>query len=241
MTHRCESLQISSLYPEAFGVAAPEALGEKRLRPRQPAFMVWRGVPTEDTPGTRPEGAPAAPPPARQLSAAQWGLVPHWVKSESDGKLRAGKLVEARSETVTTSRAFRDAWLQGQRCIVPLMAFYVDDWRSGQAVATRIWRTDDRPMGAAGLWARWVGPEGQSLLSFALLTVNANAHGLMHRYKPPGNDAHMPVLLNEGAYDAWLDVRVDKAKEFMRPYPAQSLTANPVQDKAAHKRPPQLR
>ena len=232
MTSRCESLQTSSLYPEAFGVAAPEALGEKRLRPKQPAFMIWRGLPGEDT---------AAPEPrTRQLTSAQWGLVPHWVKSESDGRLRAAKLVEARSETATTSRAFRDAWLQSQRCIVPLMAFYADDWRTGKAVPTRIARTDGQPMGVAGLWARWVGPEGQALLSFALLTVNANAHALMHRYEPPGNDKHMPVLLNEGAYDAWLNARLDTAKEFMRPYPAQSLTANPVENKAS-KQPQHLR
>lgn len=229
MISRCDSLQTPSLYPEAFGVAPPEALGEKRMRPRQPAFMLWRGLPAEGEATS-----------ARMLTAAQWGLVPHWVKSESDGKLRAPKLALARSETVTTSRAFRDAWLQGQRCIVPIMAFYAEDWRSGKAVATRIWRTDGRPMGAAGLWARWLGPEGQALLSFALLTINANGHGLMHRYKPPGNDAHMPVLLNEGAYDAWLDARVEKAKEFMRPYPAQSLAANPLQEKNS-KLPPQLR
>ncbi|RYF83534.1 MAG: SOS response-associated peptidase [Comamonadaceae bacterium] len=225
MTSRCESLQIPSLYPDAFNVSAPEALGERRLRPRQPAFMIWRGLPADG------QAAPAQA--ERQLSAAQWGLVPHWVKSESDGRLRAPKLVEAHSETVTTSRNFRDAWLQGQRCIVPMMAFYADDWRSGKAVPTRIARTDGRPMGVAGLWARWVGPEGQALLSFTLLTVNANAHALMRRYQPPGNDKHMPVLLNEGAYDAWLDARTDKAKEFMRPYPAQSLLANPVEDKAS--------
>lgn len=224
MTSRCDSLQTPSLYPEAFGVEPPDVLGDKRMRARQPAFMLWRGLPAEGQ---------AQQPPARVLTAAQWGLVPHWVKSESDGKLRAPKLALARSETVSTSRAFRDAWLQGQRCIVPIMAFYADDWRSGKAMPTRIWRTDGRPMGVAGLWARWLGPEGQALLSFALLTINANGHGLMHRYKPPGNDTHMPVLLNEGAYDAWLDARVEKAKEFMRPYPAQSLTANPVQDKGS--------
>lgn len=250
MTTRCESLQLATLYQEAFNVPAPEALGERRLRARQPAFIIWRGQPangdvatpdTPDTPDTplTPDTLekPTAP---RQLVAAQWGMVPHWVKSESDGRLRAPKLTLARVDTVTTSRNFRDPWLNGQRCIVPMMAFYADDWRTGKAVPTRIARPDGRPLGAAALWDRWVGPEGQVQLSFALLTLNANAHALMNRYGPPGNDVHMPVLLNEGAYDAWLDARVEKAKEFMRPYPAQSLTANPLEDKAS-KVPPGLR
>jgi len=42
----------------------------------------------------------------------------------------------------------------------------------------------------------------------------------------------MPAILNEGAYDAWLTARPEKAKEFMRQYAAQWLTANPVEKKA---------
>lgn len=42
----------------------------------------------------------------------------------------------------------------------------------------------------------------------------------------------MPAILNEGAYDAWLSARQEKAKEFMRQYPAQWLTANPLEKKA---------
>jgi putative SOS response-associated peptidase YedK len=39
----------------------------------------------------------------------------------------------------------------------------------------------------------------------------------------------MVAILNEGAYDAWLGARAEKAKEFMRAYPANWLTANPVE------------
>ena len=49
----------------------------------------------------------------------------------------------------------------------------------------------------------------------------------------------MPAILNEGAYDAWLNARVEKAREFMRQYPSNWLTANPVERKA-DKRPPGL-
>ena len=176
------------------------------------------------------DAATAAPTAVtRELVPAQWGLVPDWVKSASDGKLRAPKLVNARSETVTTSANFRDAWLKGQRCIVPMAAFFEDDWRSGKAVPTRVFRVDGQPMGVAGLWARWAAPTGEELISYTLLTVNANSHALIHRYQHPGSEKRMLAVLNEGAYDAWLSVRVEKAKEFMRQYPANWLAANPVE------------
>jgi putative SOS response-associated peptidase YedK len=187
---------------------------------------------TGSTSATPAAPAASAAAPRRELVHAQWGLVPHWVKSASDGQLRATKLVNARAELASTARAFRDAWLQGQRCIVPMQAFFEDDLRNGKALPTRISRVDGQPMGVAGLWALWTGPDGDTLTSYTLLTVNADSHALLRRYKPHGSEARMPVILNEGAYDAWLNARVEKAQQFMRHYPSNWLTANPVERKA---------
>ena len=89
---------------------------------------------------------------------------------------------------------------------------------------------DGLPMGVAGVWARWTDPEdGSELLSYAIITVNAKAHGLMNRYQAQGSEKSMPAILNEGAYDAWLGSTAAKAKEFLRAYPAQKLLANPVE------------
>ena len=173
---------------------------------------------------------------SRELVAGQFGLVPRWVKSASDAKLRSTKLVNARSEAVTTSNNFRDAWLAGQRCIVPMTAFFEEDWRSGQSVLTRIARVDGKAMGVAGLWESWQ-KNGETIVSFCLLTINANSHALMHRYQHAGVEKRMPAILSEGTYDAWLTARPDKAKEFMRAYPANWLLANPVEKKGTKPKP----
>lgn len=178
--------------------------------------------------GEVPSGGAA--PLLREWVGGQFGLVPPWVKSASDAKLRSTKLVACRSETVTTANTLRHAWLNGQRCIVPVMAFFEDDWRSGKAVPTRIARVDGKPMGLAGLWERWE-KDGEVIVSYTLLTVNANSHALMHRYQHAGAEKRMPAILNEGAYDAWLSARPEKAKEFLRAYPANWLLANPVESK----------
>lgn len=238
MSSQYESLQPDALYPDAFNVAAPETPLGRNVWPRQPGVFIRKvqdaAAPVQPEPLGADEGAlaietPAPAPLALELVTGQFGFVPPWVKSASDAKLRSTKLVNARSETVSTSKNFYDAWTHGQRCIVPMLSFIEDDYRSGKAVPTRIARVDGKPMGVAGLWERWSGADGQVIVSFTLLTVNANSHALMNRYQQPGSEKRMPAVLNEGAYGAWLTAHPQKAKEFMRAYPANWLTANPVQ------------
>ncbi|MDI1238863.1 MAG: SOS response-associated peptidase family protein [Polaromonas sp.] len=238
MSTQYESLHPATLYPDAFHVAAPASPVGRKVWPRQPGVFIRAALAAEaqeiaeieeEVAEAADVDQPARAAPVRELVAGQFGLVPRWVKSASDAKLRSTKLVNARSETVTTSNNFRDAWLAGQRCIVPMMAFMEDDWRSGKAVPTRIARVDGKPMGVAGLWESWTGADGEAIVSYTLLTVNANSHALMSRYQQPGNEKRMVAILNEGAADAWLSARPEKAREFMRAYPANWLTANPVE------------
>ncbi|OSZ76168.1 SOS response-associated peptidase [Hydrogenophaga sp. IBVHS1] len=224
MSTHYESLAPDTLYREAFDVDKPEVAPGRDVWPRRPGVFIRRVAQAPTPEGAAPEG-----PPQRELVVGQFGLVPPWVKSASDAKLRSTKLVNARSETVTTSNNFRGAWLGAQRCIVPMMSFREDDFRSGKAVPTRIARVDGRPMGVAGLWESWRGADGDVIVSYCLLTVNANSHALMHRYQQPGSEKRMVAILNDGSFEAWLGAHPGKAGEFMRAYPANALTANPVQ------------
>ncbi|PIT77994.1 SOS response-associated peptidase family protein [Limnohabitans sp. G3-2] len=242
MSTQYECLKSADLYAEAFGVAPPEALLGKEVWPRQPGFFIRKAFVPEQSraePSAEPHVAPdveaatpAAPasPLVLELAQGQFGLVPTWVKSASDAKLRSTKLAVTRYETMSTATATRETWLKGQRCIIPMQAFLEDDWRSRKPVPTRIARVDGKPMGVAGLWERWTQGD-EEITSFTLLTVNANSHALMNRYGPDGNEKRMPAILNEGAWSAWLTAPLDKAREFMRAYPANLLLANPVQKK----------
>ena len=219
MSTQYECLKSADLYAEAFGVLAPETLLDKEVWPRKQGFFIRKAL-----------TAQAEAPLQMELAQGQFGLVPNWVKSVSDAKLRSTKLAVTRYETMSTATPTRDTWLQGQRCIIPMQAFLEDDWRSGKAVPTRIARVDGKPMGVAGLWEHWA-KDGEEITSFTLLTVNANSHALMNRYGQNGNEKRMPAILNEGAWGAWLSAPIDKAREFMRAYPANLLLANPVQKK----------
>jgi putative SOS response-associated peptidase YedK len=172
MTAHFESVQNAAMYPDAFDVAAPEIAFERDLWPRKLGVFVRNAPVAQGAAADAALDEKALAAPVRELAVGQFGFVPQWVKSASDAKLRSTKMVNARSETVTTSNNFRDAWLAGQRCIVPMMAFFEDDWRSGKAVPTRITRVDGKPMGVAGIWERWA-KDGAEIISFTLLTVNA--------------------------------------------------------------------
>lgn len=246
MTTQYENLATLALWTDFFKVSPAELPAERQMRARRMSgFIRGQLLPTAapvgptDPAAVAPEGTAvaepakkAAPQVTREWVPAQWGLVPSWVKSEKDARLRAPKLLVALNETVSTTQAFRDAWLAGQRCIIPMQAFYVDDVRTGKAIPTRIARVDGQPMGVAGVWSQWTDPDsGAELLSYAVLTLNANSHALMRRYGPQGAERRMPAILGEGTYDAWLTARQDKAREFMRAYPANWLLANPVEHK----------
>ena len=242
MSTQYECLKSADLYAEAFGIAPPEKLLGQEVWPRQMGFFIRKAAASEAVPLGSPEShldteqgehsqtASTPVPLVLHLAQGQFGLVPTWVKSASDAKLRSTKLAVTRYETMSTATPTRETWLRAQRCIIPMQAFFEDDWRSRRAVPTRIARVDGKPMGVAGLWECWKQGD-EEIVSYTLLTVNANSHALMNRYGQNGNEKRMPAILNEGAYGAWLSAPLEKAREFMRAYPAQLLLANPVQKK----------
>ena len=161
---------------------------------------------------------------ARDLRLGLFGLVPHWAKDLAFGR----RTYNARSETVAEKPSFRDAWRQGRRCIVPVEAVFEPNWETGKAVRWKVTRKDGLPMGIAGLWGWWRAPDGREWLSFTMLTINADAHPIFNRLHRPGEEKRMVVILDETDFDAWLEAPLTRVKEFLKPYPADRLDAEPA-------------
>lgn len=161
----------------------------------------------------------------REVQDGRFGMVPHWAKDLAIGR----KTYNARSETITEKPSFRDAWKAGRRCIVPTESFYEPNYETGRAVRWRIFRKDRVPMGIAGLWGWWKDPKtGDEVLSFTMLTVNADDHALMKRFHKAGEEKRMVVILHEADYDRWLDCSVQDAWGFIKQYPAELMDAEPA-------------
>jgi putative SOS response-associated peptidase YedK len=134
----------------------------------------------------------------RTLEALRWGLVPTWAKDAKIGN----KLALARAETVATTGAFREAF-RLRRCLVAVDGFY--EWRRDPGQAPKaagspffVRRPDGRPFALAGLWSRWVSPDGEVIESCAIVTQAA---------RPPLEAIHdrMPIVLPPDVWDRWLD------------------------------------
>lgn len=158
----------------------------------------------------------------RQLDYGMFGLVPAW----ANVKL-ARSTYNARTETVATKPSFRTAWKRRQFCAIPLENFFEPNYESGKPVRWRIEHADGIPLAVAGLW-EWRpngGPEDRPLISFTMLTINADEHSLMKRFHKPEDEKRMIVLLEPNQIDEWLQVSIKEAPDFYKPYDAEKLVA----------------
>lgn len=138
----------------------------------------------------------------REAHFARWGLVPGWVKDPREFPL----LINARVETMAEKPAFRDALKHG-RCIIPASGYY--EWHTNPDKSKQpyyITMEDGRPMALAGLYASWMGPNGEEIDSVATITVPTNPQlSVIHD--------RMPAILRGGEIDDWLNVREVRAHE----------------------------
>jgi putative SOS response-associated peptidase YedK len=126
--------------------------------------------------------------PGPVLSSARWGLVPHWSRDDRIG----ARMINARAETVATSRAFAPAFAS-RRCIVPATGWYewlrVSDKRKQPYFMSA---SDNELLGFAGLWEL-----NASLLTCTILTTAALGDlALVHD--------RMPVVLPGERWTDWL-------------------------------------
>lgn len=157
----------------------------------------------------------------RLAANAMFGMVPHW----ADIKL-SRQTYNARSETVANKPSFRNAYKRGQFCVIPAASIYEPSYESGKAVRWEIMDADGAPVAVAGIWeAREDGPNGLALLSFSMLTINADTHPLMRRFHKPNDEKRMLLLLSPDHVDEWLHCPAEEAARFFVPYPAQRLTS----------------
>lgn len=135
-----------------------------------------------------------------ELAPARWGLIPTWWKQPKPPTFS----FNARSEEAATKPMWRQAF-RAQRGIMPAAGWY--EWSEKEKVRSRTGRivgqpyyhhaANDEVLAIAGLWSTWRGPEGQEVLSCALLTKDAVG---------PVAEVHhrMPVILAPEQFELWL-------------------------------------
>ncbi|MGI5523688.1 SOS response-associated peptidase [Micromonospora sp. CA-259024] len=128
----------------------------------------------------------------RSLCAGRWGLLPHWSRSAAG----AARMINARAETVATSRAYAPSFSR-RRCLVPADGWY--EWvrlPDGGRQAYYMTPSDGSVLALAGIWSVWESG-ADTRLTFSVLTTAALGDlAEVHD--------RMPVLLPPERWSAWL-------------------------------------
>lgn len=136
----------------------------------------------------------------REFAMLRWGLIPFWAKDKAIGN----RMINARSETVASKPAFRNAFRR-KRCLVLADGFY--EWQKA-ASGKKPWYISMRsgePFAMAGLWESWrESDDAEALETCTIMTTGPN--GFMAKLHN-----RMPVILPPGAAAIWLDAESDKA------------------------------
>jgi putative SOS response-associated peptidase YedK len=199
----CGRYELSS-HPEvlalAFGLAHPP-----EIRPR------YNIAPMQQVPIVRLNAAGT-----RELTQVRWGLVPRWAKDPSIG----AHMINARAETLASRSAFRNAFAR-HRCLVPVSGFY--EWQATAAgkQPMHVGMADGQPFGLAGLYERWLSPEGEVLDTCAIVTASAceSLRGVHDR---------MPVIVPPADYARWLDGANADVGDLVATWSGEPLRVYPV-------------
>lgn len=156
---------------------------------------------------------------------ARFGLIPPWAK---DSKI-ARHTYNARSETVAEKASFKHAWHQRQFGLLLVDNFYEPSYETGKAVRWRIALASGDPFGIACLWERWTDLVSRNqVVSFAMLTVNADEHSVMNRFHHPTDEKRTPVVIAPELHDAWLSADFQQAIALMHWHHMPELVAVPA-------------
>ena len=161
----------------------------------------------------------------RRTSELKWGLVPFWAKDPKGG----ARMINARSETVATKPAFRNAFKK-KRCLVPADGYF--EWVKEGKKKRPFWirMKDERPFLMAGLWESWgdnLQEDTKPLETFTILTTSSN------ELTKTIHD-RMPVILSPNDYDRWLDPELQDVEELsymFEPYDGNDMRLDPVSDR----------
>jgi len=149
----------------------------------------------------------------RTMQFFRWGLIPHWAEDSAVG----ARLINARSETVSTKPAFRSAFKR-RRCLIPSTGFFEWKREGKQKLPHFIGMKNKEPFAFAGIWERWTDPDGRAVDTCAILTTASNdLVGLIHN--------RMPVILKPEDYGRWIDTAVspESLEALLVPYPADLM------------------
>jgi len=160
-----------------------------------------------------------------KIGVAQWGLIPHWVKSREQANDLWNQTLNAKAETIFEKPSFRSCASQ-RKCCILVNGFF--EWQTNGKIKTPhfIYLKNQEPFALGGLWDEWTDSStGEIIRTCTIITTPANElMAGIHNEK-----LRMPLIIPHGKESAWLSTTGEEAtKQLMIPFDTTRMSAHPV-------------
>lgn len=193
----------------------------------------WNITPTREIYIVKSESGRSDSGTNRTLATASWGIIAPWSKDVPSALRSQSQAINARSESIDSKPTFKNAF-RNRRCLIPADGYY--EWATEMGpfkpkqpfyISHEEWGAKRRSLAFAGIWDRWIAPDGRVLDSAAIITRPAVGFlATIH--------SRMPTFLPRDRWEQWLDRSlndVDKIRGLMElSQPDLGLIARPVSD-----------
>jgi putative SOS response-associated peptidase YedK len=156
----------------------------------------------------------------------KWGLIPSWVRTETDADEIRLKTFNARAENIENKPSF-SASFKTKRCIIPVRGFFEWQHTIKGKIPWYICGSDDEIISLAGLFSEWVNSTtGEVLSTFTVITTDANnMMAEIHNSKK-----RMPAILSRVDEKRWIDLSLpsSEALGLLKPSPEKILKAHTI-------------
>ena len=157
----------------------------------------------------------------------KWGLIPSWVKDESQAREIKNKTLNARGESIFEKAAFKLA-AQNNRCLIFVDGFFEHYHYKGRTYPYFIQsKSQNAPLVFGGLWAEWINKNtGEIITTASIITTIANELMAKIHNNPKANGPRMPLILDPENFETWLFSKEKTIiKNLIKPFSQEKLTA----------------
>lgn len=161
-----------------------------------------------------------------EIRFLKWGLIPSWVKTDTDAEEIRLKTFNARAESIESKSSFSSSF-RTKRCIIPVRGFYEWQHTSRGRIPWYIYSPDNEIISLAGLYSEWIQTTtGEVFKTFTIITTDANKMmAEIHNSRK-----RMPAILNREDEMKWIDLTLSSAGalNLLKPSPEEMLKAHTI-------------
>ena len=141
----------------------------------------------------------------RVLSSMTFSLLPHWSKLKQvrfathNARLESTHEKDQKHSWIFEKPTWKEAFLK-RHCVVPMTHFFEPIYTGKWAGHMVQFKSKDHHMilWAAGVWEEWIGPDGEVVDSFAIITDQP------HEFVKRSGHDRSPLFLTEKGVNEWL-------------------------------------